>query len=106
MDREDLTRLESGRWEILRATLVAGHVGVSESMLYHALVSMWVATTRQWIRDQLHYLESRGLVECERRDVGDWRAVLTRYGDDVVNYVVECEAGIARPRKYWGDGAE
>ena len=105
MNRDELRHLESGRWEILRATRVAGHVGVSETMLYHALVSMWVSTTRAWIRDQLHYLESRGLVECERREVGDWRAVLTRYGDDIVNYIVDCEPGIARPSKYWGDEA-
>ncbi|MDE0053487.1 MAG: hypothetical protein OXT64_04430 [Gammaproteobacteria bacterium] len=50
-------------------------------------------------------LESRKLIELTRNPMKDWRAKLTRHGWDVTSYVVDCEPGIARPQKYWGDGA-
>ena len=104
MDRDELQRLEGGRWELLRVLNVSGHIGATETMMYHALVAQWLKTTRGWIKDQLDYLESRELITLERHELKDWRAKLTRHGWDVTSYVVECEPGIARPPKYWGDG--
>lgn len=106
MNKNELTRLESGRWELLRVMNVAGHLGATETMMFHTLVAMWTNTTREWIRNQLDYLESRKLIDLEKHPLKDWRAKLTRHGWDVTSYVVECEPGIARPPKYWGDGAE
>ena len=103
MDRGELQRLESGRWELLRVLNVAGHIGATETMMFHALVAQWVRTTREWVRNQLDYLESRDLIALERHDIRDWRAKLTRHGWDLTSYVVDCEPGIARPPKYWGD---
>ena len=103
MTPTELARLEGGRWHILQTCHVGGHIGVTETMIFHTLVNMWASTTRMWIRDQLSYLESRGLVAVERHAIKDWRATLTRHGWDVSTYVVDCEPGIARPPKYWGD---
>lgn len=106
MTPQELVRLEAGRWQILQTCHVGGHIGVTETMLYHTLVGVWASTTRQWIREQLVYLAKRGLVDLERHPVKDWRITLSRIGTDVVTYVVDCEAGIARPPKYWGEGAQ
>ena len=106
MERDELTMLESGRWELLRVLNVAGHLGATETMMFHTLIAMWTNITREWIRNQLDYLESRKLIELERHELKDWRAKLTRHGWDVTSYVVNVEPGIARPPKYWGSGAE
>lgn len=106
MDRTDLTKLESGRWELLRVMNVAGHLGATETMMFHTLVAMWPDINRDWIRNQLDYLENRKLIELEKHELKDWRAKLSRHGWDITSYVVDCEPGIARPPKYWGSGAE
>ena len=103
MTKTELVRLEGARWQILQACHIGGHVGVTETMLVHTLSSIFAAITRQWVRDQLAYLESRRLVDLQRHDIHDWRVTLTRHGWDVATYVVECEPGIARPVKYWGE---
>lgn len=103
--REDIARLEGSRWEILRALSVAGHIGATETMLFHTLVAMWLDMSRDYIRNQLDYLESRELIGIERHEVKDWRCKLTRHGWDVTSYVVDCKPGIARPQKYWGSDA-
>ena len=105
MNKVELSKLEAGRWELLRVLNVAGHIGATETMAFHTLVAIWPDMSREWIRNQLDYLESRRLIEIERHEIKDWRAKLTRHGWDVTSYVVDCEPGIARPPKYWGDGA-
>ena len=103
MTPDELTRLEAGRWHIIHTCHIGGHIGVTETMLYHTLVGMWASTTRHWIRDQISYLESRDLVQVERHALRDWRVTLTRHGWDLATYVIDCEPGIDRPHKYWGD---
>lgn len=102
-DRAELARLEGGRWELIRVMHIAGRLGATETMMLHTLMALWVQTTRGWIREQLTYLEDRKLIEIERHEIKDWRARLTRHGVDIATYVVDCEPGIARPKKYWGD---
>ena len=104
-DQQDLARKEGGRWTALSAIDAGGHMGATEDMIMAAIVPSWLGVHRDWLRDQLHYLESRDLIEIERHEIKPWRATLTRHGKDIVDYVVDCEPGISRPRKYWGDGA-
>ncbi len=104
-ERMEHTRLESGRWEMLRVMHVAGHLGATETMMLSTLRAMWMQTTREWIRDQLAYLEDRKLVKVERHEIKEWCSTLTRHGVDVATYTVDCEPGISRPRKYWGSAA-
>jgi len=57
--------------------------------------------TQMELRRELGYLEDRELVIVTGRDSPQWHAKLSRHGVDVVEYTVECHAGIARPQKYW-----
>lgn len=85
------------RWTILRTVRIGGHLGASESMLRQVLRAEWLGVTTHLLRDQLHYLEQRGLVTITRSEVKDWEITLDRYGYDVVDYQVTCDAGIDRP---------
>ncbi len=105
MTPEELAKLEGGRWEILRVLHVGGHIGATEAMILATLRAMWLDLSRDWVRNQLDYLESRTLVLIERHAIKPWHAKLTRYGWDVATYVVDCEPGVARPPKYWGSEA-
>ena len=102
---DETTKLESGRWEILRACRIAGHEGVTDHMLLMTLRALWVSMHMKWVRDEVDYLASRKLLTVTKSEVKPWRAKLTRHGRDVVDYIVDCEPGIRRPRKTWGDAA-
>ena len=95
-------RRESARWIILQTTHVGGHLGVTEEMVLPVLRSAWVGAERQFMRNEIDYLERRHLITTERPDLKPWRIRLTRAGQDVVEYTATCEAGIDRPPKYWG----
>lgn len=105
-EKAELGRLESGRWEVLRILHVGGRLGATDSMVLSTLRAMWPQTTREWVRDQLQYLEDRNLLVLERHEIKDWRARLNRNGVDLVTYVIPCGPGIDRPEKYWGDEAD
>ena len=85
------------RWAILRTCRVGGHVGATEIMIREVIAADYTAATRDFVRDQMHYLEARKLVDIHRSEIDPWRAVLTRYGYDVADYQVACEPGIRRP---------
>ena len=53
------------------------------------------------LRQQLDYLKDRRLVELVKQPSGMWFADLNRLGVDIAEYTIDCEAGIARPPKYW-----
>ena len=55
-------------------------------------------TTEMELKREVDYLKERELVELKVDPLGEWSAKLDRYGVDVVEYSVECEPGIARPR--------
>ncbi len=93
----DETTAPAARWAILRTLRVGGHLGATETMVREVLLADWLGITRQWIRDQLAYLEARRLIAIERSEVRAWRATLTRAGYDVVEYQVDVEPGIRRP---------
>lgn len=85
------------RWAILRTCRVGGHLGATEQMIREVVAADYLGADRVFIRDQLHYLETRKLIDLERSEIVPWRATLTRYGYDVADYQVDCEAGISRP---------
>ncbi|MCY3878043.1 MAG: hypothetical protein OXF74_02550 [Rhodobacteraceae bacterium] len=97
MQTFNLKMLPGVRWEILRTLHVAGHLGATESMCMRVVDAAYLGVTRDSLRDQLDYLEKRGLVAIERPELDDWRAALTRHGTDLVEYRIECEPGISRP---------
>ena len=85
------------RWSILRTVHVGGYLGATETMIGDVLRSEYLGVTSDCVRDQLAYLEKRELVNLERSELYPWRVTLDRYGQDVVEYQVECDAGVARP---------
>ncbi len=99
--RAENIKLTSSRWEILRILNKAGHIGTTEGVILVTLRAIWVEMTEEYVRNQLDYLAKRGLVCLEKPPVKPWSATLSRHGNDVANYVVDCEDGIERPEKYW-----
>ena len=56
--------------------------------------------TRDELRAAMMYLHERELIRLEHGDhIVHWHGKLTRVGFDIVEYVVPCEPGIARPPK-------
>lgn len=94
-------RREQMRWSILLTLNHARPVGAHEQMVLSTVQAVYPDATAHEVRRELDYLESRDLVEIERDPSGYWHAELTRYGVDIAEYTVACEAGIARPAKYW-----
>ena len=101
-DQIEQARKEGARWIILQTTGLGADLGVTEDMILPVLQSSWVGLARGFMRGQIDYLESRGLISTERPALKPWRVRLSRHGHDLVDYTVDCEPGIARPEKYWG----
>lgn len=97
----DKVRREQLRWVLLLALNNARPYGAAEVVLLATAQGVYPDATALEIRRELAYLEDRRLIEIERTPSGPWRAELTRYGVDIVEYTVECLPGIARPAKYW-----
>lgn len=95
-------RRENLRWLILQALNSAQPIGTSEQVVLSAIQPMLPDLTQLELRRNLDYLEERGLITITGRSLQpQWFCKLDRYGIDLVEYTVECEAGIARPAKYW-----
>lgn len=102
MSKPDMekARRETNRWLILQCLDVSRPLGAGESLLQTALADT-TQITAQEMRRELDYLQERELLVITGRGSPTWHAKLSRYGVDVVEYTVDCEAGIARPAKYW-----
>jgi len=98
----DARFLPSLRWSLLRTTHVGGYLGATETMCREVAAAEFLGVTRDDIRDQLDYLERRKLADVTRHEIDPWRVRLTRYGTDLVEYQVECDAGIRRPPRIDG----
>lgn len=87
------------RWHLL-ATInwVRPQPGMHTSGLLPVIQSVYADATEHEIRRELDYLEERQLVKIFRDPLDYWTAELTRDGIDVVEYTVECDAGVSRPR--------
>ena len=94
-------RRESLRWVILQALYSARPIGASEQVIYSAVHPVVPDMTQLELRRELDYLGERKLIELSEKESPSWFAKLNRHGVDVVEYTSPCEAGIARPKKYW-----
>lgn len=96
------SRRENLRWMILQALQSAQPVGASEQIVHSAISPMLPDLTQLELRKNLDYLAGRELIEISGRNTQpQWFCKLARYGIDIVEYTVDCDAGIARPKKYW-----
>jgi hypothetical protein len=100
VDLEKIEREES-RWRILKVLESGGPGPVSETIILRALCDVELHFTPRDLRRQLDYLKDRKLIELRAGDRPVWTAELTRYGVDLVDYTIECEPGISRPRKWY-----
>ena len=100
MDMER-NRREAIRWHILVAVNAGSPHPVAESLILSAIQSIPVECTALELRRQLDYLEDRRLAHLGRHEGAPWTAGLTRHGVDFVEYTIDAEPGIARPKKYW-----
>ncbi|MEW6314143.1 MAG: hypothetical protein AB1513_08915 [Pseudomonadota bacterium] len=97
----DKQRRDQLRWLILETLNSARPIGANEGLVLQVVNDVQGQVTALELRRELDYLADRKLVEITGRDGPIWHAELTRDGVDVVEYTVECDPGIARPRKYW-----
>lgn len=100
VDMQKLRR-EDIRWQVLLTLNNATPIGAYEELVQTVVRATYQDVTALEVRKHLDYLEARELVEICREPSGRWFCELTRYGVDVAEYTVDCDAGIARPTKYW-----
>lgn len=100
MDMERARR-EAIRWHILVALNSGRPEAVAETLIVSAIQAIPMQCTPLDLRREMDYLSDRKLITLKRNEGAPWLADLTRHGVDFVEYTVEAEPGIARPKKYW-----
>lgn len=102
IDFEKASR-ETLRWLIMATLNAARPLGAAEPLILSAISGIPHRVTALELRRELGYLEERGLILIppSSKESPVWHARLTRAGVDVAEYTIACDAGIARPRKYW-----
>lgn len=100
----DLTkaRRESMRWLLLNGLNKARPLGAMDILLLSVVQAIYPDATPNELQGQLGYLKDKKLVDILIQPDGYWHIKLNAEGIDVVEYTVDCPAGIARPTKYWG----
>jgi hypothetical protein len=91
-------RREAMRWHLLSAINLARPQGMYTGGLLPIIQSVYPDATDQEIRRELDYLEERDLVKIARDPLDRWMVEMTRWGVDIVEYTVDCDPGILRPR--------
>lgn len=94
-------RRETMRWYILITLNTSRPVDPHEAVVLSTIQGMYPDATALELRRELDYLADRLLVTIVKSPSGPWVAGLTSLGVDIVEYSVDCRAGIARPEKYW-----
>lgn len=97
----DKAKREQLRWLILETLNAARPIGANEGLILNVVNDAQGGVTAHELRRELDYLADRELVDVTGKSSPMWHAELTRVGVDVVEYTVDCDPGIARPRKYW-----
>ncbi|WP_027360384.1 hypothetical protein [Desulforegula conservatrix] len=95
------TRREQIRWYIILTLNNARPIGAYEEVVLSTIQGIYPDATTMEVRKELDYLADRKLVDLIREPSGRWFAELNRLGVDLAEYTIDCEPGIARPKKYW-----
>ena len=94
-------RREGMRWHLINTLNKARPYTSSEVFLLDVMRGIYPDATAMELRQQLDYLKDRRLLVLTKQPSGMWFADFNRLGVDIAEYTIECEAGIARPPKYW-----
>ncbi len=101
MSNIEKARREGMRWNIINALNKARPYTTSEKFLLDIMQGIYPDATALELRQHLDYLHDSKLVEVAKQPSGLWFADLTSLGVDTAEYTINCQAGIARPNKYW-----
>ncbi|WP_311419722.1 hypothetical protein [Kingella denitrificans] len=94
-------RREGMRWHLINTLNKARPYTSSEVFLLDVMRGIYPDVTALELRQQLEYLQDRRLLDLTKQPSGMWFADLNRLGVDIAEYTIDCQAGIARPEKYW-----
>ncbi|MDK4577385.1 hypothetical protein QG044_10730 [Kingella kingae] len=94
-------RREGMRWHIINTLNKARPYTSNEVFLLDVMRGIYPNVIALELRQQLEYLQDRKLLDLTKQPSGMWFADLNRLGVDIAEYTIECQAGIARPEKYW-----
>lgn len=91
-------RTETMRWILLVTLNIARPAETQLGLLLSVTRGEYPDATSMEIRRELDYLLGRDLITQRADQLGTVYAKIDRYGIDIVEYVVDCEPGIARPQ--------
>ena len=94
-------RREGMRWHLINTLNKARPYTSSEVFLLDVMRGIYPNVTALELRQQLEYLQDRELIDLTKQPSGMWFADLNHLGVDIAEYTIDCQAGIARPEKYW-----
>ena len=91
-------RREDIRWHLLQAINLSRPVGIYTEPLLVIVRSVYPDATHQEVRLNLDYLEEREMVRITKDAMDRWMVELTRTGIDFVEYTIDAQPGVARPK--------
>ena len=91
-------RREDIRWHLLQAINLSRPVGIYTEPLLVIVRSVYPDATHQEVRLNLDYLEEREMVRITKDAMDRWVVDLTRTGIDFVEYNIDAQPGVSRPK--------
>ncbi|WP_238544043.1 hypothetical protein [Acidovorax sp. KKS102] len=92
------TRREDMRWHLLSAINLSRPAGIYTEPLLAIVRAVYPDATHQEVRVNLDYLEEREMVRISKDPVDRWTVDLTRTGIDFVEYNIDAQPGVSRPK--------
>ena len=92
------TRREDMRWHLLSAVNLSRPVGIYTEPLLAIVRAVYPDATHQEVRVNLDYLEAREMVRISKDPMDRWMVDLTRTGIDFVEYNIDAQPGVSRPK--------
>ena len=92
------TRREDMRWHLLSAINLSRPVGIYTEPLLAIVRAVYLDATHQEVRVHLDYLEEREMVRISKDPMDRWMVDLTRTGIDFVEYNIDAQPGVSRPK--------
>ena len=91
-------RREAIRWHLLSAINLSRPVGIYTEPLLEIVRSVYPDATHKEVRVNLDYLEEREMVRINKDPMDRWTVDLTRTGIDFVEYTIDVQPGVSRPK--------
>lgn len=92
------TRREDMRWHLLSAINLSRPAGIYTEPLLAIVRAVYPDATHQEVRVNLDYLEEREMVRISKDPMDRWTVDLTRTGIDFVEYNIDAQPGVSRPK--------